>query len=302
MMIGVQTADVVTRDACQKGFQLIGDAGFDCVDLSMFTYYPYAAVTGGVKASIFDEPIKNIIQEFSPYKEGAKGAGLLIHQAHGPFPSYVPNQEVTQAVDKAIRKCIQVCDWLDCRLLVVHPYFDAYPRRMDAKTQWQQNQAFYEGLIPACSKYEVGICLENMFTDYRGRIYSSACSNLDEALFYIDQLNTAAGFACFSFCYDTGHQTVLGQDMRAGLGKLGKRVRALHVHDNDGRMDQHMGPYMGVSDWDAFVEGLRDIAYEGAICFETSAMMRRFPKEVWPEALSLLAATGRMFSNRIKAV
>lgn len=298
MKISINTGCIIPTLGIEKGFQMIADAGFDGVDFNFNSQLPYSNVVNGLTASIFDGTEKEVLAFYRPYLEAMKQFGLSMEQSHAAFPSYTPNEVMNEAIINTILKSLPVCAEAGCPYIIVHPYFAAYAQRFDAETQWQVNRAFYERLIPAAKDCGVGMCLENMFTNYRSRIYSSACSDMDEAREYVDRLNDIAGMELFSFCYDTGHQTVLGQDMRASLNKLGKRVKTLHVHDNDGRGDNHSAPYTGVSDWEAFIAGLQDIDYQGTISFETGP--KNYPMELWLNILSFIAATGRYFSSRLE--
>jgi len=42
----------------------------------------------------------------------------------------------------------------------------------------------------------------------------------------------------------------------------------LHVHDNSGKNDDHYFPFEGNIDWKKFVEGLKEINYQGVFMFE----------------------------------
>ena len=46
---------------------------------------------------------------------------------------------------------------------------------------------------------------------------------------------------------------------------------------------------------------LDDIGFEGDLCFETFRVLGAFPRELWPEALELISATGKYFVKRIRA-
>ena len=51
------------------------------------------------------------------------------------------------------------------------------------------------------------------------------------------------------FCYDAGHNNVFDPEYDY-LSKYGKRLIALHLHDNDGKTDQHTLNKYGTIDWD----------------------------------------------------
>ena len=88
------------------------------------------------------------------------------------------------------------------------------------------------------------------------------------------------------------------QMAKAASDALGSRIEAFHVHDNDGKSDQHLAPYMGVLDWNRFVEGLKAIDYHGALSFETFGAVSTFDPALAPQVLRLIAQTGRMFAER----
>jgi sugar phosphate isomerase/epimerase len=62
-----------------------------------------------------------------------------------------------------------------------------------------------------------------------------------------------------NFVFDTGHAN-LGEGVEAAFGLMKSRIRSTHVHDNDGKTDQHLFPTMnqgGTIDWKKTMELLR---------------------------------------------
>ena len=122
-----------------------------------------------------------------------------------------------------------------------------------------------------------------------------------EKLLNLGPLNRLAGDRVFGFCLDTGHLLLVGGDIKNTMVKLGDRICAFHVHDNNGITDQHLAPYMGVQDWDAFVDGLRAIGYNKTMSFETFNVWNTVDKELCPTMLKYIAQAGRMFAARAQA-
>ena len=145
------------------------------------------------------------------------------------------------------------------------------------------------------------VCLENMFMSQRGKIMAATCANADDACRYIDTLNDMAGAKTFGFCLDTGHLLLVGGDIKNTMVKLGDRITAFHVHDNNGITDQHLAPYMGVQDWDAFVEGLKAIKFDKTMSFETFNVWNVADKALCPTLLKYIAEAGRLFAARAQA-
>ncbi|MBQ7508415.1 MAG: sugar phosphate isomerase/epimerase, partial [Spirochaetales bacterium] len=94
------------------------------------------------------------------------------------------------------------------------------------------------------------------------------------------------------------HLHLLGKDQYNFMMKLGKRIRAFHVHDNDGASDQHIAPYMGTIVWDRFIQGLHDLNFSGTMDFETFNVWTRMDPEIAAHMMKVIAATGRMFAER----
>ena len=298
--IGVQTSPVLDTLGIDEGFKLIHEAGFDCVDFNIDHCMPGSEIKKGEFSGFFDQPMEAILEATRPYKEAAARYGVTFGQAHAPFPTYVHGNDRTNAiVVDALKKCIEMCAYVGCPDIIVHPAFNGYDTRLDPDTEWEINIKLYSELIPVLKKCHVTCDLENMFTGHRGKIYEAICSDFNEAAAYIDELNDIAGEDCFGFCLDTGHALLLGHDIYTAIMQVGDRLKALHIHDNNGLSDQHLAPYMGVLDWDRFVMGIRDVGYQGNLSFETFNACQVFDRELMPEVLKLIAATGRMFARRI---
>lgn len=52
---------------------------------------------------------------------------------------------------------------------------------------------------------------------------------------------------------------------------MGKRIKMLHVHNNDPYHDAHLAPFMGKIDWLDAMQGLKSIGYQGLFNYEVAA-------------------------------
>jgi len=301
MKIGVQSSNILDRLGIDEGFKVIKEAGFDCVDMNIDHLYPGGDIVNGRPDVRFQGTDEEILEMCRPYKEAAEKYGISISQAHAPFPFYTKNEAGNAYVMHAVKKCLMICEYLSCPYLIVHPCFLGYGDQLDTEEEWRINMERYDELIPYAKKHHVGICLENMFGVHNGKVYAAICSNMEEAVCYIDELNERAGEEIFSFCFDIGHAVLCSVELTRAFEALGNRVKTLHVHDNDGRNDQHLFPFMGICDWNRFVEGMRSIDYQDVvISFETFNGLNAVDAELTKEALTFLAATGKLFARRIE--
>ena len=81
---------------------------------------------------------------------------------------------------------------------------------------------------------------------------------------------------------------------------LGDRVKALHIHDNDGFDDLHIAPYLGLNDWEKFLKGLISINYTGNLNFETGGSLNPLPPALIPSMMRHIAEIGKYFRARLE--
>ena len=298
--ISVQTDGIFERFGADEGMRLIGAAGFDCVDLDLI-FIPGGSIRRGVIEGAFTLPRERFMEEvIRPIRDAGAKHGVGFGQAHAPFPSWTPlNDEMNAHLARAFGMCLEACAFLGCPYLVVHPAFTDYGHRLDAAEEHDVNMRLYSSLIPEAKRTGVRILLENMFTSWKGKRVEAVCADMGEACAYIDSLNAMAGEELFGFCYDSGHAALLGKDQGKAIRALGKRLLALHLHDNDGVNDSHRFPYYGIIDWETVLGALHDIGYGGSINFETYAEMEAHDPALTPKLLELLGETGRLFARKM---
>ena len=302
MKIGIQSGYIFRTDDYAEGLRRIREAGFESVDLNIDEMLDVKKLIADGENPFFSQNTETIEALFVPMKAQADALGLQIGQMHAPFPVYADgNDSANRALFDAMCKCMAVCRVLDCPYLIVHPI----AWNGTAQEEWDKNIGFYSALIPAAKKYGVCICLENMFHGVNGLMTEAVCSDFAQASRYIDTLNGISGEETFGFCYDVGHATLLGKDQRRSINLLGSRLKALHIHDNDGRNDLHMQPYaytrgrQYVTDWDGFLQGLRDVGFDGALSFETYHTLIWLPEPLKDAMLRYIAQVGIYFRSQL---
>jgi sugar phosphate isomerase/epimerase len=87
----------------------------------------------------------------------------------------------------------------------------------------------------------------------------SICHLIEEQLDGID-----AGI-----CFDYGHANLMG-DLGDAIETVSGHLWTTHVHDNDGRNDDHRVPFAGRIDWDAAIMETQKIGYDGVLMFEVA--------------------------------
>jgi sugar phosphate isomerase/epimerase len=103
-------------------------------------------------------------------------------------------------------------------------------------------------------------------------------------------------------CWDTGHAKLMNHDQASCLSALGRRLKALHIQENDGRNDDHMLPFAngreGV-DWNQVVKGLSDAQFAGPFTYEVHNAFHAVPDALLDDTLRHAARVARYLSDQI---
>ena len=84
---------------------------------------------------------------------------------------------------------------------------------------------------------------------------------------YLDYIYSNINSDRLKFCYDSGHENCYTKGANF-LAKYGDKLGALHLHDNNGKSDQHLLPFDGNIDWKQKILQIKNIGYKGALAFE----------------------------------
>ena len=306
--ISVQTARWLDEQKPEESMHYIKECGFDGVDFNMNSLFR-ATYDEEKLTSFFDKSIPELVREYTPLKVAAKEHGVTFCQSHGILVLYYKDDETkTDYLMKVTEKMIAICQYLECKAIVIHPWMGAQ-FGAGKEEEYATNMGMYRRLMPIAKKYGVKICLENLWEKHGEKYVDVPCTNVREACDYIDTLNKEAGEDVFGFCLDIGHTKFYNIDIYEYMQTLGKRLTVLHLHENDGTSDSHMIPYTQVDaegpskciDWESVLKGLYDIGYEGSLSFETCTAIVNLVPEMKTLALNHIAEIGKWFRKRLDA-
>ena len=130
---------------------------------------------------------------------------------------------------------------------------------------------------------DITICLENL------RPHSSADKELiDQSAEDLLDIIDRVGSAKFGICLDTGHLNLTYKDQRAFILKAGRKLKAIHISNNDGSADQHTMPFArGKVNFVEVVQALREIGYDGIFNLEIPGE-RHIPLELRDAKISFI--------------
>lgn len=310
MKIGVQSKDIIYDKYPLEGFEMMKRAGFSCCDFSLNSYLTNTSLYSLEVNDFFNQTIGELETFFSPHKEAAEIAGIWINQMHMPYPSYIPNatEEINNYLMRTVApKSLQICAFFGCPYIVVHGFKLA--RELGTETaEWEQTERFLESLAPMAKELKITICIENVYTNIGNHIMEGPCCDVRKAVERIDHMNEKFGAEVLGFCFDTGHANLIGVDFEDFITILGKRLKVLHIHDNDGRGDLHQIPFtftrdrenMSSTDWNGFIKGLQRIQFDKVLSFETAPVLSSFPIKMKQDVLRFIAQIGSYFAEEIQ--
>ena len=297
--IGVQTKGILPEMGLEEGIGLIARAGFERVDFNLDTFLKNSDVYAGKINKFFDADIEDLLAYFGEYKKTFEKYGVRPSQMHAPYPILVPSRaDVTDYMQQiVIPKSIAIAGMMQIPWVVMHPFKLQYTYGIDVERA--MNLRYFESLIPMLKEHHVGVCVENLYQSVGGRITEGTCADPQEAIWYVDTLNQKAGEELFGCCLDTGHMELTHREPADYIRQVGKRLKLLHMHENDAIGDLHQMPYtFGIRpedgvDWDDFYNALDEIEFDGTLSFETYPCVNSFPRGVRGEVLRTISEIGR---------
>lgn len=227
--------------------------GYDCFDLNLCPDWN--------KSYLFFDS-EEYIEYFERIRRIVDLNNTRINQTHAFFP--LDSQDYEWLV-KTIKRQIHATKLLGAKYIVIHPFL--YKIEEEYKKEVREiNVKFFNDIKEALIEHNIVACLENLWEYNKdGIIVKSNTSNADEINAILDELNDDEHFG---ICLDTGHMNLVHQNIPSQIRKMDKRLKALHINDNDGIKDDHLIPTQGNIDWISVKEALEEIQYEGSFNME----------------------------------
>lgn len=266
---------------------------------TMITYgYPRISLTGELDlAERIGASVLEILPDWAAYpdprqvRRSVSDAGLTVHSVHACWGGQTIKASrvdlgstdlstARESIDD-LKRCV---DWLEeagGTFLVVHPGGLSHPEEFDNRRSVLARNLCT--LADRASNGNTVICVENMPP---GVWPGSRMADLKAILDEIDHPRLALAL-------DTGHahlSSTLSEETQAA----GAWLASTHVHDNDGRRDQHAPPGRGTVEWSTWKGALDAIGYQGPILLECIRTLRENPQSIDEQLLRILA---RLTSN-----
>ena len=196
----------------------------------------------------------------STLKEAGKSHGIK-YTVHAPFADIniaSPSKPMLNTSLKRLRQSMAYANALNAQLWVFHPGVKTGISMFYPGEDWKQNIESIRLLHKTAEEHGVKIAIENVPEQY----YFVMKTVEDFAKFY-KETNLNIGLVL-----DVGHANLNGQ-IELFLRTFAGKIAHIHVSDNMGEMDQHLGIGYGKINWQRFAETLKETAYDKTVIVES---------------------------------
>ncbi|MHC4916129.1 MAG: sugar phosphate isomerase/epimerase family protein, partial [Planctomycetota bacterium] len=191
-------------------------------------------------------------------------AGLAAFSVHVPSTGWKcchPDDELRRAAVEVSAACFALAVEVGAGVVVVHATSpDAPMTEADRAANRARGCDSLAELAERAAPLGVRLAAENL--PARGTARPGAL--VGELLEMIGPLGDGVGV-----CLDAGHSNANGAVAADEVRAAGRKLLAVHIHDNDGRgEDLHWMPGRGTVDWPAFLAALDEVGFDSPRAFE----------------------------------
>jgi sugar phosphate isomerase/epimerase len=199
-------------------------------------------------------------QRVSILKNIGESYGLK-YSVHAPIADVniaSPSKPLRKAMLKRLEKSIFYASALNAYAWVFHPGLKTGVSMFYPGIDWLQNLETTRLILRIAGDHGVKIAVENV-----PEPYPFLMKSVEDFTKFYEEINEDIGMV-----FDVGHANLNGQIERF-LTAFGDRIVHMHVHDNDGKNDQHLGLGYGNINWQNLPDSLKKISYNGVVIIES---------------------------------
>jgi len=284
MLFATQTNQAIRAFGFEKGIELLIDAGWQAIDLSL----------DGEVGYVFADDWKETAEKIRDY---AASRGVVFNQAHAPYGFKF--DRVPEMLPK-IQQMMRFCGVCGVKQIVVHPICEGRYRGNE-EAVFAANVEYYKMYEATALETGVKVAIENMYQrhPYTSKVYvDSILGDPHELARMYDVLNNDKAY---TVCLDIGHAAITGHEPDEAIRILGHdRLGSLHVQDVDYVSDMHVMPGSGNLNWYAICKALADIRYKGEFTLEADATLVRWANDFKPTVMRYMADVSRYLVTQIE--
>jgi len=180
---------------------------------------------------------------------------------HGPFADIniaSPSPVLRRTILRRLEKSIFYARQLDCRLWVFHPGLKTGVSSFYPGLDWQLNLESVRTLLKVGRKHGVKIAIENV-----PEPHPFLMKSVQEFSRFYSQLEEDIGLVL-----DVGHAN-LNHQTQQFITQFSDKIVHMHVSDNDGIHDIHLGIGNGTVNWESVAKTIKRMRYRGVVILES---------------------------------
>jgi sugar phosphate isomerase/epimerase len=186
----------------------------------------------------------------------------LKFSVHAPFADInvaSPSKTMLKTTIKRLKQSMQSAHELDAYLWVFHPGCKSGISSFYPGAEWKQNLASIQDLYKTAKAIGLEIAMENLPEKYNFIMKTPE----DFKRFYAE-----SGLEKIGIVLDTGHANLEGQ-IYPFIQQLPNKIVHVHISDNHGVMDEHLGLGYGNIDWQQFTKALKLTGFARTVLTES---------------------------------
>jgi sugar phosphate isomerase/epimerase len=185
----------------------------------------------------------------------------LKYSVHAPFADIniaSLSKPTLKAMIKRLNQSIGYASALNANVWVFHPGLKTGVSMFYPNMDWLQNRKTSQLLFKIANDYGVKIAIENV-----PEPYPFLMKSVEDFTKFYEEVNEDIGFVL-----DIGHAN-LNSQIELFLATFADEIVHMHVSDNDGKEDQHLGIGYGTIDWEIVGNLLREISHDKTVVIES---------------------------------
>jgi sugar phosphate isomerase/epimerase len=200
---------------------------------------------------------------------------------HAPFVGFLPGAadfRSRQQTINLLEQTLILAERLKVGKIVFHPGLNANATDRDTDAWLERSYVLWSNYISWAKLHHCIFCIENIYE-----------SSPDPLL----RLMTAINSSYFGHVFDIGHWNIFGSDsLTAWLDAVAPHIHHLHLHDNRGRMDEHLAIGAGTAPFEQLFSWLDRNDSLASITLENHN------RHALDQSLRFLASTARGYHHQ----
>jgi sugar phosphate isomerase/epimerase len=184
---------------------------------------------------------------------------FVVHAPWAKINIATPSPTIRRAVLKRLEQSVVVAGQLECRLWLFHPGSRTGLSQFYPKKDWQLNLQSVRTILKLARRECVNVAIENT-----PEPFPSLLKSVDDFHRFYNDLEDD-----LDMVFDVAHAN-LNNQIYDFLKEFSKKIVHIHVSDNNGKNDAHLGIGYGNINWKSVTEAVKESGYGNLVMIEST--------------------------------